>query len=986
MNEICNLRFFNYLNESFIMLDMKGNIIETNEYTQKLFGYNLEQLKEKNIEELIPLKDIKIEIFKNNFTSKKIPIKTKKGIRFFTIKSMKIWQRCVERDYILMFIKDIEAEEKYKILFNNSIQGIFQSTPEGKYINVNQAYVDLLGYSNYKELIESINDIKNQVYANPDERDIFLEYMKEYNEIRNFEGQMKKKNGDKIWVSISANCVKDDLGKILYIEGIVEDITEKKESFVNYKSLLNAIPDMMARIRFDGLILDIKPGEGQFSEKGQSDIFIGLYIKDLPFPESIINDFEKTIINVIEHNEPKIYKYSIPIAGKKRYYYSRTVKNGENEVIVIVRDITEETKISTDLKNSKDFAENLLATANVMIVGLDLNGNVNIFNETSEIQTGYKKEEVLGKNWFNEIHIISKNDIERLNKIFQKLINDDSFKNNENENIIITKHGEIKYILWRNNQIKENNEIKGTISFGLDISDRKKHVEELLEAKGISEKSEKRYKDLIETLQEGIWKIDKNAKTTFVNDRMCDMLGYSFDEMLGKSLFDFTDEDGVKLANENLERRKKGIFEQHDFKFIRKDGSKIYTTLETGPITDNDGNYIGAIAGIIDISDRKKFEEQLIEARNKAEKSDQMKLEFLANMSHDLRTPMNSIIGFSDLLKSNNITKQEKNEYINIIINNGKFLMALIDDIIDISKIDSGSLKIDIVDFELNKLMEELRLSYTKQIKDKNIELIIDVDVNKNIIIHSDKYRMRQILMNLIGNAIKFTHDGYVKFGYKILNSKQLEVYVEDTGIGIERQYQKIIFERFKQIGMSSKFKGAGLGLSITKSLVELLGFKEVKLISELDKGSKFYFIVPYTIKPYNYISDLKNHKKQKRTNFLGKTILIIEDNEESRTIIKSYLLNTQANILELNDGNRIVNYLKENHVDLILLDIGLPGKDGYQVLEEVRKYDDRLPIIIESALAMPDKKSRAFELGCDDFITKPFNKEEFLHKIDNLL
>ena len=511
-------------------------------------------------------------------------------------------------------------------------------------------------------------------------------------------------------------------------------------------------------------------------------------------------------------------------------------------------------KFEKKLKNAKDFAENLTRTATVMIIGLDMNGKVIIFNRAAEKLTGYNASEVIGKNWFTEINIITKNDLQKLVEVFNHLKTQKTEDYDSVENTIITKEGEIKYILWQNNEIIEDGEVTGTISFGLDISDRI------------------------------------------------------------------------------------------------------------------------------------KFEEELIEAKNKAEKSDQMKLEFLANMSHDLRTPMNSIIGFSDLLKSNNISNKEKNDYLNTIISNGKFLMALIDDIIDISKIDSGSLSIENNDFELNKLMEELRLSYFKQVKDKNIDIMIDVDVNKNVIINTDKYRLRQILMNLIGNAIKFTNDGYVRFGYHVINGEQLEIYVEDTGPGIERHYQRTIFERFKQLNPSNKYKGAGLGLSITKSLVELLGFGDIKVISELEKGSKFYFTIPYTVKHYNYINDIRAKKKARKLNFIGKNILIVEDDADSTTIMKSYLSDTNANIFYINDGAKVINFIRQNTIHIVILDIGLPNKNGYEILSEIRQFDDRLPVIVESALAMPDKKSKAFALGCDDFLSKPFGKDEFLNKIDNLI
>lgn len=619
------------------------------------------------------------------------------------------------------------------------------------------------------------------------------------------------------------------------IDGIVlnEMIFEKDEP-VDYKILeINESYEKIFNIKKDNII---------------NNLSSSLYGKPI---------FLKEYFGLIQNKNSIKLNYYDPII--KRYFLISANYIAENIFITIFLDITdikrnncEFCQVREELRNSKNFIENLMNTANVMIVGLNIEGNVTIFNETSEKLTGYKKSEVIGKNWFKDLNILLKDDVEKLNIVFKKLINNN--KINEIENPIITKNGEIKYILWKNNDIIENNKIIGTISYGLDISERK------------------------------------------------------------------------------------------------------------------------------------KFEEELIESKNKAERTDKLKLEFLSNMSHDLRTPMNSIIGFSDLLKSNNLTKNEKNDYINTIISNGKFLMALIDDIIDISKIDSNSLKIENNDFELNQLMQELRLSYFKQIKDKKIEIILDVDINKNVIIYSDKYRLRQILMNLIGNAIKFTNDGYVKFGYNIINDRVLELYVEDTGPGIERQYQKIIFDRFKQIGINNKFKGAGLGLSIAKSLVELLGFKEIKLISELEKGSKFYFNIPYSIKHYNYINEIVEKKKNKKINFSNKNILIVEDNEESRQIMKTYLLPTKANIFENSSGMNIIKLIKENNINIVVLDIGLPFKNGYEILKEIRDFDDRLPVIMESALAMPDQKSKAYELGCDDFITKPFNREEFLNKINNLL
>mgnify|MGYP001361135324 CR=1 FL=1 len=741
----------------------------------------------------------------------------------------------------------VKEEEKYKGVFENNVFGICHMDSNGKYVIMNNRYAKLFGYSSCEDMLN--NTEKDN--ANTDVREKLKELILK-DDIVNYEVQLKRRNGEKWWCSVNAKLIKNENDEGSYVECFIEDVTDKRETIENYVSLLKAIPDMMTRIRKDGLIMDIKPGEGIFHPEGQSTSMIGHNLDELPFGQVVVEEFKKVVSEVIEKNEPVEFYYSIDIKGDDRYFYSRTVKTGDDEVIVVIKDTTEETRISRELLYAKEYAENLINTANLLVVNLDDNGNVVGLNNRAEETTGYKREEIIGKNWFETT--VPKNVFPEVWEIFEKTISRSDGFVSKFENPILTKNGEIRHISWRNNIIEKRGLMKGTISFGMDITEHK------------------------------------------------------------------------------------------------------------------------------------KLEEELRIAKEKAEQSDKMKLEYLANMSHDLRTPMNAIIGFSDLLRTNNLTKTDKQEYITTIINNGKYLMALIDDIIDISKIDAGSLKIEMKDFELNKLMEELRLTYLKQIKDKNIDIIIDIDVNKNIILNSDKYRLRQIMANLIGNAVKFTNEGFVKFGYKVLNNKQLEIYVEDTGIGIEKKNYKMIFERFHQLNGSGKNKGgAGLGLSITKSLIELLGWREIKIFSEPGKGSRFYFIVPYVTKHFNYMNEVKN-LKHKKINLMGKTILIVEDNLDSRTIVKSYLNETHASIIEMTDGIGVLDCIKNNKVDLVLLDIGLPGKDGYSVLEEIREYDARLPVIIESALVMSDQKTKAYELGADDFISKPYSKEDFLNKIDNLI
>jgi PAS domain S-box-containing protein len=242
---------------------------------------------------------------------------------------------------------------------------------------------------------------------------------------------------------------------------------------------------------------------------------------------------------------------------------------------------------------------------------------------------------------------------------------------------------------------------------------------------------------------------------------------------------------------------------------------------------------------------RKKAEEDLIKAKERAEQSEKLKIDFLTNMSHDLRTPINSIIGFSELLKNNNIDLIEKNQFLDIIIENGDILTNLINDIIDITKIDAGRLNIQKTELNINKLIHDLNSQYIKLIKNDNVKLINDVK-DFDVFIISDKYRLKQILMNLLSNAVKFTKKGYIKFGYDIIDDKNLKIYVKDTGIGISGNNLNIIFNRYTQFCNSEAKKGSGLGLSISKSLVSLLEYGDLMVESKLNKGTTFYFIVPY--------------------------------------------------------------------------------------------------------------------------------------------
>jgi len=379
---------------------------------------------------------------------------------------------------------------------------------------------------------------------------------------------------------------------------------------------------------------------------------------------------------------------------------------------------------------------------------------------------------------------------------------------------------------------------------------------------------------------------------------------------------------------------------------------------------------------------------QLQKAKEKAEESDRLKSSFLSNMSHEIRTPMNAIIGFSELLKEPGIPEETFSQYIEIITSKGNLLLSIINDIIDISKVEADKIEIIKSACNVNELINELFASFHKT-KSKAGKSDIELKVVKpssleDIVLLIDAIRLKQVLSNLIDNAIKFTHKGYVEIGYSIIEvdkKERIKFYVKDTGIGISDEYLDIIFNRFRQIDDSHtrEFGGTGLGLAISKRLVELLG-GELSLESEIDSGSTFFFSIPY--EPVAITDEINKGKKSDKINFNweNKQILIVEDNSAGFLLLESYLLNTGVKILKTENGKEAVEICKSNNdIDLVLMDIQLPGMNGYQATELIKKYRKDLPVISQTAYAMVEDALESVKAGCDDHLIKPISKETLL-------
>lgn len=398
-------------------------------------------------------------------------------------------------------------------------------------------------------------------------------------------------------------------------------------------------------------------------------------------------------------------------------------------------------------------------------------------------------------------------------------------------------------------------------------------------------------------------------------------------------------------------------------------------------IEDTDNPYADVNNAIILIQEDIK---QILQKRDaliqKAQESEKLKSSFLANMSHEIRTPMNSIIGFTDILLEKNIDEEQKH-FLSIVNNSAHHLLSIINDILDISKIQSGNFTLNYTTFNIDELIQFV-IAEQKVIYSKN-KVDIIFNPQNEIQVYCDKGRIKQVLTNLLSNALKFTKKGFVEIGYSLKNN-HLEFFVRDTGKGIENAAQQFVFERFRQVDdtMTREYEGTGLGLSITQSLVELHKGK-IWFESEIEKGSTFFFDLPHKGQTV-----LKKTIKAKPTNSLSlknKTFLVAEDNIDNFTYLK-ILLEKDNKVIHSRNGIETLEILMNEKIDLILMDIQMPDMDGHKCTQEIRKINTSLPIIAQTAFGTEQDRKKAIESGCNDYISKPIKKLELYSKINKYL
>lgn len=479
---------------------------------------------------------------------------------------------------------------------------------------------------------------------------------------------------------------------------------------------------------------------------------------------------------------------------------------------------------------------------------------------------------------------------------------------------------------------------------------------------------------------------DTSGKIQFVNQKFVNSTSYSKEELKGRTLRIFRP-DFIGGEKENLffKHLNEGKAWKGELKNIKDSGNEYWEEVYVSPILNKEGIVSNFLVLSEDISIRKQMEIDLIKAKDMAEENDRLKTAFLNNLSHEIRTPLNAVVGYAQLLDVDNTDNNKLKKYAEVIQQGSQQLLSIMDNIITIAVIEAGQIKINKAEANLNKVLNIVYNQLKEKAENKKISLKSSALFSRyeaDVII--DETKVVQVLTNLVDNAIKHTFTGYVQFGCSI-HEKELIFFVEDTGVGIPDDQKELVFERFRQ-GKNENGKiqeGMGLGLSISKSYIELMGGR-IWVESEVGKGSKFSFAVPF--KSVLGESSSKSNNDELLLD-KTKTILVVDDVEINYQLISAMVSDFNVSVIYASSGKEAISLVSNNKdVDIVLMDVKMPGMDGYTATKELKKIRSNLPVIAQTAYAIAGDRQKSIENGCDDYISKPISRSALISLLKKFL
>ncbi|MCD6384669.1 PAS domain S-box protein [Candidatus Sumerlaeota bacterium] len=806
-----------------------------------------------------------------------------------------------------------ESEENYSALIKNLNIGIYRNTggAEGRFLFANPALARIHGYNSVDEFMKVR---VSELYYNPEERRTFIEELLKKGFVKDRELHLKRKDGSSFWASCTAQVKYDGNGNIEWIDGIIEDITERKrmeKRMEHLNTVLRAIRNVNQFITQEKDKFRLIQGvcELLVETRGYYNVWIVLQDAEGNITGTADAGFDGTFARVSEQLAQGKLTHCAQLALSQQRVVVIQDTQSECGDCPLLCEHTGRGAMCSRLKyRDKDYG---LITVSVP---------VELVNDREEL---------------------------------------DLFK-----------------------------EVAGDIAFALhsiELEEKRKQAECALR------ESEEMFRSISDSAQDAIIMMDNEGNISYWNRAAEKIFGYTKEEVLGKELH-------ILLAPQNYQEayrrgfakfRRTGegtaVGKTRELKAVRKDGTEFPIELSVSGVKLKGKWY--AIGILRDITERKKAELAVIEAKRAAEAAAEAKAKFLANMSHEIRTPMNGIIGMCGLLLDTDLDEEQR-EYAETIAKSANSLLSIINDILDFSKIEAGKLDIEIIEFDLRTTLEDLNDILAIRAQDKGLEYICMIDPEVPSLLEGDPGRLRQILTNLIGNAIKFTEKGEVKIYVTLEDENEEEATIRfavtDTGVGIPKDKQEGLFEAFTQADASTKrrYGGTGLGLAISRQLVELMGGK-IGVESEEGKGSTFWFILPFRKQPVRGESAEDSGEESIGT-LEGVHILVVDDNATNRLVLMRLLESWHCRAEEAPDGETALAMLrtaidKGDPFQIAILDMQMPGMDGEELGQAIKQDEafNDLVLMMMTSLGRRGDVSRVQELGFSAYLTKPVKQSQ---------
>ena len=875
------------------------------------------------------------------------------------------------------------SEKKFRELVEHASDMIYELDEKGKFSFVNPIMEQSIGFS--------ADDLKKKVYTDlihPDyvvkAKAFYKQQQRNLEEYSYFEMPVVSSSGATIWIGQNVRMFFQN-GWVTKVGVVARNISEIKrmqkkleESELLYRSISEQATDVIAISSPENIFSYVSPSSVAMLGYSPQEL-IGTHSSGLAHPDdqaSILGQAKlplngRTSVKEVFRLRKKDSRY-LWVEG---VFSVITDEAGSvTAVQSLLRDITDRKLAEDALKVSEERFKLLADNAPIGIFQTDAQGGCIYVNNEWMRVTGMESKNAMGAGWLNVMHPDDKH------WIFRKWLSSVESKSKfEAEFRFINRSMGTRDVRSNAIPVMNGQGLSGFIGTITDITELTSAQRKLVE-------SEKLYRELSENSEDFTALIDTGYRYAYLSNSVEKLFGDGRDSIVGRDVKEFVhEEDASRLTSALLAAAEEKATKHAEYRVRQNDGGYIWLDTLLQPFFDEQGNLTSYQLSSRNITSRKKAEDDLNLAKERAEEATKAKSQFLSMMSHEIRTPMNAIIGLTNLLLKESPTEQQLN-HLKLLEFSGENLLTIINDILDFSKIEAGKIVLEDIDFNLREVLVNLISLHRGRATEKGIPLQLQFLPGTPEIIKGDQVRITQILANLISNAIKFTDRGSVTVTISEVNSLEslhcLKFVVADDGIGMTPDQMKNLFESFSQASADTtrRFGGTGLGLAITKNLLALMG-SDIQVASTPGRGSVFSFILKVK---RGKISDTSEERQENLSNAMlsGAQVLIAEDNRVNQVVASGFLKQWGIESDFADNGSIAVKMIQSRKYHMVLMDLQMPEMDGYEASMEIRSLNDpyfkAIPIIALTADAMTEVRDRALRSGMTDLLIKPFKPENF--------